>query len=185
MILFAIGILSILSPVSSIYESRMHVSPFGYEFEPRNWIQLILQTASSSRLRCSSGCNQRSSCRAFDYNLASGRCRLFEGDLTTGSIVPSLFPASVAGIVIVSPSLFTQTHNQSCVACQDSRYEICSTITNTCQCGPHTFWNSSMCSLQLFGNDICSQIDACRVDLNLTCVMDFPGQFSNCSSSEY
>ena len=183
MIFFAIGILSITSPVSSIYESRMHVSPFGYEFEPRNWIQLILQTTSSSRLRCSSECNQHVSCRAFDFDSISSRCRLFEGDLTTGSIVPSVLPASTTGMVMVSPSLFLQTHNQSCVTCQDSRYELCSVITNTCQCRPHTFWNSSMCSLQLFDSDPCSQSDACRADLNLTCVMDFPGQFSNCSSS--
>ena len=175
----------VLSPATSIYQSHMHVSSLGYEFEPRNSIQLIMPTSFSSRLRCSSACNQRSSCRAFDYDSASSRCRLFEGDLTTGSIVPSLFSTSIAGYIIYSPSLFMQSHNQSCGACQDSRYEQCSATTNTCHCGLHAFWKNSVCSLQLFDGDACSQIDACRADLNLTCVMDFPGQFSNCSSSTY
>ena len=179
---FTLLMLSILSPASSMYQSNMKFSSRGYEFAPRHSIQLTLQTSVSSRIRCSSACNQYTSCRAFDYNSVFRRCRLFEGDLTTGSIVPSMSAASTVGIITVSPSSFSQTYNQSCDACQDSRDEICSAVTHTCQCQPHTFWDGSMCSLQLFDGDLCSQIDACRTDLNLTCMMDYSGQFNNCSS---
>ena len=171
--------------VSSIYQSHVHMSSAGHEFQPHHPVQLILQTPATTRLRCSSACNQRSSCRAFDYNPAASRCRLFEGDLTTGSIIPSASPTSSVGIVTVSPALFSQTHNKSCPACQNSRYETCSPITQRCQCDPHTFWDGSMCSLQRFENDSCSQVDGCRADLNLVCMKSFGGSFVNCLPGAY
>ena len=185
MTFFILLILLVPSPVSSIYQSYMTLSLPGYEFAPQNPIQFIFQTSFSSRLRCSSACNQRVSCRAFDYDSVSSRCRIFEGDLTTGSIVSSMSVASTVGIITVSPSSFSQMHNKSCEACQDRREEVCSAATNTCQCRLNTFWDGSMCSLQVFDSDLCSQIDAYRADLNLTCMMDYSGQFSNCSSSTY
>ncbi|CAF3725867.1 unnamed protein product [Adineta steineri] len=121
---------------------------------------------------CAFACNQQPSCHALDYDSASERCRLFEGDLTTGSIVSSTSATSIVGIVELFPSLFVKTHNQSCETCQDSRYEICSTTTNTCQCRSNSYWDGSICALQLFTNDTCSQIDSCRKDQNLTCVTD-------------
>jgi hypothetical protein len=163
----------------------MRLSLLGYEFQPRNHIQLLLETMFQNRVLCSVACNQQSSCRAFDYDSNSGRCRLFESDLTTGSIISSAFVSSIAGIVDLLPSLFAQAHNQSCQACPGSRYEICLTSTNTCQCRPHTFLNGSICSLQLFENDTCYRIDSCRADLNLTCATDCYGQFIHCSSGIY
>ncbi|CAF1454718.1 unnamed protein product [Adineta steineri] len=121
---------------------------------------------------CAFACNQQPSCHALDYDSASKRCRLFEGDLTTGSIVSSTSATSIVGIVELFPSLFVKTHNQSCETCQDSRYEVCSTTTNTCQCRSNSYWDRSICALQLFTNDTCSQIDSCRKDQNLTCVTD-------------
>ncbi|CAF4351192.1 unnamed protein product, partial [Adineta steineri] len=109
---------------------------------------------------CAFACNQQPSCHALDYDSASKRCRLFEGDLTTGSIVSSTSATSIVGIVELFPSLFVKTHNQSCETCQDSRYEICSTTTNTCQCRSNSYWDGSICALQLFTNDTCSQIDS-------------------------
>ncbi|CAF3939113.1 unnamed protein product [Adineta steineri] len=132
---------------------------------------------------CAFACNQQPSCHAFDYDSASERCRLFEGDLTTGSIVSSTSATSIVGIIELFPSLFVKTHNQSCETCQDSRYEICSPTTNTCQCRSNSFWDGSICALQLFTNDTCSQIDSCRKDQNLTCVTDSLALPSTCPVS--
>ena len=184
-LLLPIIIIAIFSPVYSIYQSRVELSSLGYEFQVRNPIQLIVRTTFRSRLLCSAACNQQPSCRTFDYDSISRRCRLFEGDLTTGSIVLSNSATSIVGSVILVPPLFTQSHNQSRQACQEDRYEICLTNTSTCQCRPHTFWNGSICSLQLFDNDSCSQIDACRADLNLTCTTNSCGQLTKCSSSKH
>jgi hypothetical protein len=185
MMLFTILIIVTLSPIHSIYQSFVEFSSVGHEFQAQNPIQLLLETTFANQLLCSLACNQEPSCHAFDYDSISGRCRLFEGDLTTGSIVSSVSVDSIVGIVDLFPSLFSPTHNQPCGACLESRYEICSTTTNTCQCKPHTFWEGSICSLQLFNNDTCSQIDSCRADLNLTCMTDSYGQFNQCSSGIY
>ena len=176
-----IALIALLSPVSSILQSHMDMSSLGKEFQPRNLAQLILRTTMASRLRCSAACNQRPSCRALDFDSTSRRCRLFEGDLTTGSIVASASATSSVGVVTVSASLFSPTHNQSCSACQESRYETCSSVTSRCQCGPHSFWDGSTCSLQRFYGDSCSQVIECRGDLNLTCSVDYYGNFSKCS----
>ena len=169
-----------LVPATSTYQSYIDISSVGHEFQSRNSLQLILQITSASRLHCSLASHQHFTCRAFDYDSVSGRCRLFEGDLTTGSIVPSLSPTSSVGVFTVSPGLFSQIHDKSCQACEDSRYETCSPITQQCQCGPHTFWDGSMCSLQEFENDSCSQVNACRADLNLVCTRSINGSFINC-----
>ena len=176
-----IALIALLSPVSSIYQSNIEMSSLGKEFQPRDLAQLILQTTMASRLRCSAACHQRPLCRALDFDSASRRCRLFEGDLTTGTIVASASATSSVGVVTVLASMFSASHNQSCSACQESRYETCSAVTSRCQCGPHSFWNGSQCSLQQFEGDSCSQMDGCREDLNLTCSVDYYGNFANCS----
>ena len=180
MIFCTLSLLPILVCVSSISQSHVAMSSSGYEFQPRSLVQLLQQTSVATRLRCSSACNQHFPCRAFDFDSVSSRCRLFEGDLTTGSITASASTTSSVGIVTVSTAMFSQTHNKSCPACQDSRYETCSPIKNRCQCGPRMFWNGSMCSLQRFTNDSCSQLDACRIDLNLVCMKSFAGSFTTC-----
>ncbi len=182
MMLFKILITVILSPTHSLYQSFITLSSLGYEFQPQNPVQLLLETAFVSQLLCAAACNQQPSCHTFDYDSTSGRCRLFEGDLTTGLIASSASATSIVGMINLSSSLFVQTYNQSCQACQENRYEICSTTTNLCQCRSHTFWNGSVCLLQLFVNNSCSQIDACRADLNLTCVTDSYGQYNKCST---
>jgi hypothetical protein len=166
--------------IHSLYQSRIRYSSAEREFQPRNSIQLILVTTARSRTICSATCNEQPACHTFDYDSASGRCRLFEADQTTGSIIASTSLTSVVGNVLISQSEFAHTHNQSCEACQEDRYEYCPVNGSVCQCRPHTFWNGSVCLLQLFENDTCSQIDACRTDLNLTCATEY-GQFSICT----
>ena len=174
-------LLTILTPVHTIYKSNLRLSPSGFEFQPRHPVQLLLETTHRNRLMCIASCNQQAACRALDYDSSSRRCRLFEGDLTTGSIVPSASATSVVGTVVVSPSMFAQSHAQPCQACAESRCETCDANTSTCQCRPHSFWNNSTCALQLFENETCPQVGSCRSDLNLTCVADFIGQFTKCA----
>ena len=174
-------LLTILAPVHTIYKSNLQLSPSGFEFQPRSPTQLLLQTTSRNRLVCAASCNQRPTCRAIDYDSSSRRCRLFEGDLTTGSMIPSASATSVVGTVVVSPSMFAQSHAQPCQTCAESRYETCDANTSTCQCRAHSFWNNSTCAMQLFANETCPQVGSCRSDLNLTCVADFIGQFTKCA----
>ena len=171
----------LVSPTAhSIYQAQIKFTSTGREFQPRHSIQSILNVTARSRTICSAACNQQPACHVFDYDSSSGRCRLFEADVTSGSIIPSMSVTSIVGSVVVSPSQFTNKHNESCQACQEDRYEYCSANSSRCQCRPHTFWNGVICSLQQFENDTCSQIDACRTDLSLTCSRDCNGTFLQC-----
>ena len=171
--------------IHAIHQSNLRISSPGFEFQPRNPVQLLQQTTFRNRLMCTASCNQQPACRAIDYDSSSLRCRLFEGDLTTGSIVVSASATSVVGTMVVSSSLFTQTHAQPCEACADSRYEVCDSNMSTCQCRANTFWNNATCAMQLFENDTCSQVDSCRSDLNLTCTADCIGPLRKCASGRY
>ena len=183
MLLKIIMIASVMAipSVQSIFASQMKLSPRGNEFHGRNSLDLIGSTNTPKLLRCAGLCNINRACRTFDYDFSSGRCRLFESDLTAGSIVPSTSPASIVGSVYLSPALFLPVYNQPCQTCEENRYVLCPSNTAACQCPSHTYWNGSMCLLQLIGNSTCSQADACRMDLNLTCSMDGYGRFIQCA----
>lgn len=186
MMLFKLTVLLLLwiMLIDGIHQSYISFSPLGKEFSPRFvTIQLLSSFTQPTRTRCSAWCNQLSSCRTFDYDFLSKRCRLFEADATTGSIITSTSSASIVGTVRIAPSLFTSSHNQPCSTCQNSRYESCSTTKNTCQCPPRTYWTGSICALQLFQNDTCTQASACRSDLNSTCSSNCYGEFSRCVQS--
>ena len=162
---------SLVFSVHTIYQSAIHLSSHGFEFQPQHNVQLMQESMTQNRLLCSVACNQQRFCRTFDYDSTSTRCRVFEADTATGSIVPCNSSTSIVGTVILSSLLFATMHNQSCETCQESRYEICSPSSSTCQCPSHTFWNGSVCLLQLFVNASCSQTNDCRTDLNLTCAI--------------
>ncbi|CAF5051409.1 unnamed protein product, partial [Rotaria sp. Silwood1] len=151
------------SPAHAIYSSTLSLSLQGHEFQPQYGVQLIFNETARSRLLCSAACSQNPSCRIFDYDSSSHRCRLFEADLTNGAIIETASQTSIVG------------------TCQENRYQTCSSTTNTCQCPGNSYWNGSMCPLKLFENTACSQIDACRSDLNLSCIMNSYGEFTQCS----
>jgi hypothetical protein len=157
----------------------------GMEFVPMNSIALIVTLSASSFLSCGMQCNQLISCRTFDFDLSSGQCRIFEGDLTTGSIAtnPSK-PQSYVGLVELTPATYAPTHGQPCTACAESRYEICDANSSTCQCPANTYWDQSICRIQLFAGETCSNADACRADLNMTCVPCYVNQFRSCAQSK-
>jgi hypothetical protein len=181
-------VLMLFMPMSSlsIYQSHIELSPLGFEFNPRYRIECMIEKSFVSELiDCAYSCNQDPWCHAFDYDSYDGQCRLFEGDLTTGSMVASVSATSIVGIVTVFPALFIETHDQNCQMCEEDRYETCSPTTNKCQCRSQTFWFNSICSVQLLHNDTCSHIDACRSDLNLACTVYMSQQFNICSLSMY
>ncbi|CAF2161071.1 unnamed protein product [Rotaria magnacalcarata] len=148
--------------------------------KPQYDVQLIFNETAQSRLLCGAVCSQNSSCQTFDYDSSSHRCRLFEADLTNGAIIEMASQTSLVGSVILSASLYASIYNQSCSACQENRYQTCSSTTNMCQCPGNSYWNGSMCPLQLFENATCSQINACRSDLNLSCIINYYGEFTQC-----
>ncbi|UJR12033.1 hypothetical protein I4U23_016211 [Adineta vaga] len=109
-------------------------------------------------------------CRTYDFDYDSTQCRLWDADITTGSIiVSSSKPKSIVGTIRFSSDMYENIYNQSCDKCIRSRYLTCDINTNTCQCPLNTYWNGSMCLRQLFRYQICSMVNACRTDLNLTC----------------
>ncbi|CAF1976826.1 unnamed protein product [Rotaria magnacalcarata] len=164
----------------AIYSSTLSLRLEGHEFQPQYDVQLIFNETAQSLILCSAACNQNPSCRVFDYDSSSHRCRLFEADLTNGAIIAVASQTSLVGSVILSASLYASIYNQSCSACQGNRYQTCSSTTNMCQCPGNSYWNGSMCPLQLFENATCSQIDACRSDLNLSCIINYYGEFTQC-----
>ncbi|CAF3362994.1 unnamed protein product [Rotaria socialis] len=168
------------SPAHAIYSSTLSLSLQGHEFQPQYGVQLIFNTTTQSLLLCAATCSQNPSCRIFDYDSSSHRCRLFEADLTNGAIIAVASQTSIVGSVILSASLYASMYNQSCSACQENRYQTCSSTTSTCQCPGNSYWNGSMCPLQLFENATCSQIDACRSDLNLSCIINSYNEFTQC-----
>ncbi|CAF2813417.1 unnamed protein product [Rotaria sp. Silwood2] len=178
--LFIVLIVGIVSPIDSIYQSNMEFTSMGLEYAPKKNIQLITTNTIQTKLLCAAVCNQLSSCRIFDYDLISKQCRLFEGDSTTGSIISSSSSTSIVGIVRISSTFYSSVHDQYCQACQENRYEVCFTNAGKCQCPVNTYWNGLICALQLFENDTCTQRDACRSDLNLTCTTDCYGYWPKC-----
>ncbi|CAF4466082.1 unnamed protein product, partial [Rotaria magnacalcarata] len=181
MIFFIFVVIAMRSPAHAIYSSTLSLSLQGHEFQPRYGVQLIFNETTKSRLLCSAACSQNPSCRIFDYDSSSHRCRLFEADLTNGAIIATASQTSIVGSTILSASLYASMYNQSCSACRENRYQTCSSNTNTCQCPGNSYWNGSMCPLQLFENAACSQIDACRSDFNLSCIINSYGEFTQCS----
>jgi len=181
--LHIILLILIISPIDSVYQSTLQFTSIGLQYQPNNNLQLISTKSIKTKLLCSAQCNQLTTCRIFDYDTVSKRCRLFEGDLTTGSIISSSSSTSVVGTVQISSNLYSSVYNQSCQLCHQNRYETCCTNTSTCQCPGHTYWNGSVCALQLFVNATCGQSNACRSDLNLSCLSDCYGYSSKCLPS--
>ena len=156
------------------FESSMRLTAFGTAFQPQNPIELLsISPYIRSLLRCAMQCNQNCRCRTFDYDQSSLVCRLFEGDLLTGTVLnnSTLSSSRVGSIRYTTTDVFQQysAYNQSCDQCSIgvNRYLQC--INNSCQCPPNTYWNGQMCLNQLYNGSRCNHSSECRQDLNLTC----------------
>ncbi len=157
------------------FESYIQLTSFGTKFQPRNSIELLGTYSNiQSSLQCSMMCNQNRQCRTFDYDQSSLICRLFEGELSTGTILynttslTSRIGAIIYNTTIV-PGLYS-SYNQTCDQCSISGNRYLQCLNGTCQCPIHTYWNSQICSNQLYNGSNCSSSTlSCRQDLNLTC----------------
>lgn len=172
-ILFSVYLLS-NQQQNHIFQSSLYLTPFGTQFQPSNSIEL-LGTFSNIRsiLRCTMLCNQNRQCRTFDYDQSSLVCRLFEGELVSGTIVYNSTPmTSRIGAInyntTIIPTLYS-AYNQTCDQCTDGGNRYLQCINNICQCPINTYWNGQMCANQVFNGSNCSSASTCRQDLNLTC----------------
>jgi hypothetical protein len=188
--LFLVAVCVFTIKTSRQDNSVSDLTTMGWEFVSYDTSYPSLFTfTTTKKLYCSLECNKRIDCRTFDFDANSRQCRLWDVDQTKGSIVvSSTKPRSSVGTIRLSASIYANSHNQSCDKCVQSRYEICNTSSNTCQCPSKTYWNGSMCLVQLLSNQIYSQVNICRSDLYLTCqpscdliyrcsVCKFPGFF--------
>lgn len=158
----------------SFFESNFLLTEFGTAFQPRNSIEL-LGTFSNvpSLLQCAIKCNQNRQCRTLDYDQLSFVCRLFEGEISTETILTNSIPLSLRiAAILYNSTLALQaylSYSQTCDQCSidGNRYLQC--MNNTCQCPLHTYWNGQMCLNQVYNGSNCSSSLSCRQDLNLTC----------------
>ncbi|CAF1143790.1 unnamed protein product [Adineta steineri] len=137
--------------VQSLFESYIQLSQLSSQFQPANSIEQLETQSVSSFMQCGYICNRNIQCRTFDYDSSSTICRVFEGALDTGLIIPAASTSRV-GFIKYS-SLYFIAINQPCTQCIESRYLTCS--NNVCQCPIHTFYNGSQCENQRYENASC------------------------------
>jgi len=144
----------------------------GMQFLLMNPVQLLDTITSLSLTQCAFACIMLlRNCRTFEFDSSTLQCRLVEGDLTTGQIIPSTSSSySIVGTINLIPELFAD-YGQPCSQCNDSPYFTC--INNTCQCAGHSYFDGFICKLQQFTGGECNLTNACRADLNLTCLQSF------------
>ncbi|CAF4490280.1 unnamed protein product, partial [Didymodactylos carnosus] len=168
MLQYFLRCLLLIHRVCSQFQSLIHLDDFGTSFAPADPIELINTISVSSQIGCAQTCNVNSLCRTFDYDTLSKRCRLFEGEITTGKVNRS---AAIPSTSRVSSIAYTQqlylAYNQTCDQCQINRYLLC--VNQTCQCPPHTYWNAWMCLNQGYNGSLCQNDEWCRTDKNITC----------------
>ncbi|CAF2102139.1 unnamed protein product [Rotaria magnacalcarata] len=168
---------------SQTFQSRIRLTAFGTAFQPRNPIEILSSSSKiQSLFRCAMQCNQNRQCRTFDYDYLSLICRLFEGELSTGSILYNDTLSSRIGAIFYDATIQSySSYGQPCQQCGMgvNRYLQC--INNTCQCPPNTFWDGQICLNQLYNGSNCNySLPSCRQDLNLYC----SNQTSKCTVLE-
>lgn len=153
-----------------IFQSSLYLTPFGTQFQPSNAVELLITFSNiRSILRCTMMCNQNRQCRTFDYDQSFLTCRLFEGVLSSGTIVyNSTTMTSRIGAINYNTTLYS-AYNQTCDQCTDGGNRYLQCTNSRCQCPMNTYWNSQMCANQFFNGSNCSSALACRQDQNLTC----------------
>ena len=150
----------------------------GEEYQPFSAGVLLLEKRLAENLaRCTLFCHLNQRCRTMDYDQSNGQCRLFQGDLTTGKVIPSSSSTSRVGFIQFSSEQYS-SYNKSCNQCENNRDLLCQ--NHICQCPPETFWSGSMCRPQLFLGANCSRTEMCRQTFNYTCA----NQTYQCTNSK-
>ncbi len=161
-------LLAVLTLVETvIYQSQIKFSGYSFEFDPADSVELISTHCEHSLSRCARACNEEPRCRTCDYDSNSCRCRLFEGELSTGQLIPSTATSRVASITY-HPGLFTR-YNKSCAYCMTDRYLLC--LNDLCSCPQNTYWDGEICVNQKYAGASCNNDFECRsTELPLSCV---------------
>ena len=150
------------------YFSHITKSEPAVEYLPANSIELLSELIVDKYTSCARACSIEPRCRTFDFNSRLYRCRLFEGESSTGAIIPSVDPTSLVGSIVFSPNLYS-AYNRTCDYCSVNRYLVCE--QQMCQCPQNSFWNGSICLNRMYTNSFCDQNCNCRLaGLNLTCI---------------
>ncbi|CAF1326657.1 unnamed protein product [Didymodactylos carnosus] len=164
------------------YRANVKLTAVGTTFQPSNPIELLGSISNTkSVIHCSAYCNQNVQCRTFGVNLLSLSCSLYEGHITTGSVVASssLSQSSFVGGFIYESALFLN-YNQTC-STAINRYLVC--VGARLVCPINTFWNGSICVNQFYGNTLCQLDIQCRGDLTLICSIN--SSTCVCNSTRY
>jgi hypothetical protein len=148
--------------------SYINISPLGTSFQPANSIELLSNFTTSSFFDCTSGCNINPQCRTYVYDFTSNQCTLFEGDISTGTVIVSNTSTTQVGSIEYFADLY-QCYNRTDAQCQFNRYLVADDSTNLGICPIDTYWNGTMCLNQLFFGSSCTFKQSCRRDMNLMC----------------
>ena len=171
LLVYVLIFLLFFSCTHAMLETYFKLSILGMEYLPQDESALLLATSYCTQYQqCAQACSLNYACRIFDYDSASRRCRLFEGDLkTVGSMQASNSSFSKIGQVVINPALFS-AYGQSCSFCMYNRYLMC--INNTCGCLGHTYWTGSICATQQLLGGQCTNSSQCWYS-NHTCLRYF------------
>ena len=171
-LLLVLLIRSILA--QNIRDAHMTVTTEGYGFQPSNAsVQLLATRSLSTFVECAQACLSTSGCRTFDHDRsASGRCRLYEADQTTGKNIPSA-SSSIVGSMSITSQQFTSFNRTPCSThCNNHPYLSCD-ANDTCRCAAGAYWDGSVCRLQKLTGPSCIKNGECRSDLGLVCLQFF------------
>jgi hypothetical protein len=159
---------------SNIFESTIRLTPLGRAFRARRSIELLnILVNVQSLTYCSMSCNQNPRCRTFDFDQSTRICRLFESELSTGTLLSNAsLVSSRVGAVRYDTDRVIQTYKSLNRTCNESqlgyhRYLQCS--SHRIECPSLTFWNGQKCTNQFYSGSQCNNSNDCRVDLNLMC----------------
>ncbi|CAF1365058.1 unnamed protein product [Didymodactylos carnosus] len=164
------------------YRATVKLTAAGLKFQPSNPIeQLGSISGIKSVLHCCAYCNKNVQCRTFGFDLLTLNCSLYEGYITTGSVVVSspLSQSSIVGGLVYESAQFFN-YNQTC-STAINRYLVC--IGARLVCPVNTFWNGSICVNQFYGNTLCQLDIQCRGDLTLICSIN--SSTCVCNSTRY
>jgi hypothetical protein len=146
------------------------LSTMGNQFQSANAVELLTTSFNiRTPASCAMLCYQHSLCLTFDFDFNSKQCRLFEGSVDTGTILPAPFSSVVVGWINIDASMY-YSYNATYDKCVNNRFLYSNILTNLCECPIHTFWNGSMCLNQRYTGDVCESDNWCRTDLNIECI---------------
>lgn len=167
-VLLALVLLRRIQSVLEIASSHTKVWPSGVSFLPADPIELLANVVSSSFFECATNCNTNPQCRTFVFNSVSGQCLLYEGEVSTGTVLFGNTSTFQMGSIKYFPELYA-CYNKTSDQCRFDRYVTSGDPSGAGVCPKNTYWSGTMCLNQLYFGSPCTLYDSCRADMNLIC----------------